>query len=207
MNLLDSFLRAKGYKRGNDKTHIAPFIPYLVADTMMLNYEEHLKGRLRQKEKYHAARMMEAYHRFIHDFFACFNPDEQAELTDMMDALHDYIIHDIEIFALQVQSIVMEMPPEQRKLFSFVAVNRILSANIRYSWEAIYRRSSSEHIPNKDVESIYHHGRELFHEYSRNTPRHLENTDLGHIPTIKQAERALVNRIFNFIETYHENSN
>lgn len=50
MNLLDSFLKAKGYKRGSDKTHIAPFIPYLVADTMMLNYEEHLKGRLRQKE-------------------------------------------------------------------------------------------------------------------------------------------------------------
>lgn len=204
MSLLDSFLSKKGWKKGNDKTHIAPFLPYLIADTLMLNYEENLKGRLRQKEKYHANKMMLAYHRFIHEFFQCFNSDEQTELIDMMDALHDYIINDINIFAVQVQNIVIGMTAELRKTFSAVSISRILSASIRYSWEAIYRRSETESIPNSDVQAIYHHGKELFREYSRHTPKYLEHTDLGNYDVIKQAEKALINRIFNFIEQYHE---
>lgn len=204
MTLIDTFLTVKGWKKGSDKTHIAPFIPYLVADTLMLNYEENLRGRLRQKEKYHANKMMDAYHRFIHDFFLCFRVEQQQELTDMMDALHDMILHDLEVFAIQVQNIVMDMPSDERRIFSYVAVCRILSANIRYSWEAIYRRSEQEHIPNKDVEAIFYHSRELFRESSRRTPRRLEHVDLGMQPTIKQAERAIVNRIFTFIENYEE---
>ncbi|MBE6294255.1 MAG: hypothetical protein E7090_06185 [Bacteroidales bacterium] len=206
MSLLDSFLAKKGWKKGNEKTHIAPFLPYLIADTLMLNFEENLKGRLRQKEKFHANKMMGAYHRFIHSFFLCFDPEEQTELTDMMDALHEYIIHDLSIFAVQVQNIVIEMQPEERKTFSAVAVCRILSANIKYSWEAMYRRSDSEAIPNSDVQAIYHHGVELFREYSRRTPRYLEKTDLGNYEIIKQAEKALINRILNFIEVYNEKS-
>lgn len=203
MSLLDDFLQAKGYKKGNDKTHIAPFLPYLIADALYLTYEEYIKGRLKQKEKYHANKMMESYHRLIHDFFSCFNTDRQNEAIDMMDSLSEHIRNDIEILRAQVSNIVMEMPAYHRKIFSAIAVCRVLSANIRYSWEAIYRRSESEPIPNKDIAGIYHHGKELFREYSKNTPRQLEHTDLGNVPGVHMAEKALINSIINFIETYH----
>lgn len=203
MTLIDTFLKAKGWQKGSEKTHIAPFLPYLVADALYLVHEEHLKGQLKQKAKRHANKMMEAYHRFIHDFFACFPREQQNELIAMMDALDTHIHNDIEVLRMQAQNVVIAMPPEQRNIFSAVAAVRVLSANIKYSWQSIYRRSASEAIPNKDIDGIYHHGCELFREYSKNTPRYLEHTDLGNYPHIQQAEKALINSIIGFIEKYN----
>ena len=207
MTLIDTFLKAKGWQKGSEKTHIAPFLPYLVADALYLVHDEHLKGKLKQKAKMHANKMMDAYHRFIHDFFACFPSEQQNELIAMMDALDTHIHNDIEVLRMQAQNVVIEMPPEQRNIFSAVAAVRVLSANIKYSWQSIYRRSASEAIPNKDIDAIYHHGCELFREYSKNTPRYLEHTDLGNYLHIQQAEKALINSIIGFIEKYNENSN
>ena len=74
MSLLDTYLKARGYKSGSDTAHIAPFLPYFLADTLYLTYEEHIKGKLKQKEKQMANQMMQSYHRFIHNFFRCFPP-------------------------------------------------------------------------------------------------------------------------------------
>ena len=201
MSLLDTYLKARGYKSGNDAAHIAPFLPYFLADTLYLTYEDHIKGHLKQKEKQMANLMMANYHRFIHSFFNCFPPEQQDEVIDMMDQFREYISHDIDIFLVSVEQVVMQMPIHQRKVFSAICLIRVLSANIKYSWECIYRRSASEPIPNKDKDGIVHYGNRLFLEYSRYTPRYLEKTDLAMFPGVKAAERALVNRVLRFIET------
>ena len=208
MSLLETFLKARGYKSGNDAAHIAPFLPYFLADTLYLTFEEHIKGHLKQKEKQMGNLMMKNYHNFIHDFFHCFPREQQGQLVDMMDQFHEYISHDIDIFLVSVEQVVMQMPLHHRKIFSAICLIRVLSANVKYSWECIYRRSPSEPIPNNDKDGIAHYGNRLFLEYSRYTPRYLEKTDLAMFPGVKAAEKALVNRVLNFIESYtNEDSN
>lgn len=208
MSLLDTYLKARGYKSGNDAAHIAPFLPYFLADTLYLTFEEHIKGHLKQKEKQMGNLMMKNYHNFIHSFFNCFPPEQQDEVIEMMDQFREYISHDIDIFLVCVEQVVMRMPLHQRKIFSAIALCRVLSANVKYSWENIYRRSPSQPIPNKDKDGIYNYGNRLFLEYSRYTPRYLEKTDLSMFSGVKAAEMALINRVLKFIESYtNENSN
>ena len=202
MSLLETFCKARGYKSRGSTAHIAPFLPYFIADTLYLTYEDHIKGNLRQKEKQMGNLMMQSYHRFIHSFFNCFPPEQQDEVIEMMDQFREYISHDIDIFLISVEQAVMQMPLHQRKVFSAISLVRILSANIKYSWECIYRRSASYPIPSKDKDGIFHYGDRLFLEYSRYTPRYLEKTDLAMFPGVKASEKALINRISRFIETY-----
>lgn len=210
--LFDKYLKQKGWTRNPKKDHqsgaaaIAPFAPFFLADCLYLTYEEHIKGRLRQKEKHHASRMMECYHRFIHDFFNAFDSDEHDKVIETMDNFGDYIHNDIEMLRIQIQNVVMEMPVEQRTIFSAIGVCRVLSANIKSAWNAIYRRSKAEPIPNSDVSGIFHHGKELFCEYSRYAPRQLDATDLGDYTGVKQSEINLIKRITKFIDTYYENN-
>lgn len=200
MSVLDSFLKHKGWIKGSEETHIAPFLPYFIADCMYLTYDEHLTGKLKQKEKYHGKQLMNAYHHFIHDFFNAFDDDERDEVIEMMDRFNEYIRNDLEVMRLQVQQPFMELPADLRALFSAAAVCRVLSAQADYAWQNMYRRDAEHPIPNTYLSAMAYHGRELFRECSRYTPRCTEHLDLAEYKGVIQSVKNVINRVVDFVE-------
>lgn len=199
MSLLDSFLKHKGWIRGSEKAHIAPLLPYFIADCIYLTYDEYLSGRLKQKEKYHGNLLMRAYHHFIHDFFNAFDERERDEVIEMMDCFNEYIHNDLEMLRLQVQKPFMEVNADLRALFSASAVCRVLSAHAEYAWQNMYRRDAARPIPNTYLAAMSNHARELFRECSRYTPRYTEHSDLAEYDGIKLCVKNVVNRIVDFV--------
>lgn len=204
MSLLDRFLKHKGWVKCNDGTPLAPFLPYFMADCIQLTYEEHIKGKLKQKEKYHGKAMMDAYHHFIHDFFNAFSRDESDEVIELMDAFSEYIHNDLEILRMTVQQPVMAMPHDKRTVFSAIVVCRLLSSHAEFIWSHIYRDTIGRAIPNLYISAMAHHAKELFREYSRYTPKECEHTDLSAYPGVKQSCNNVVTRVLEFIKIQQE---
>lgn len=200
MNLLDSFLKHKGWIKGNECTPIAPFLPYFMADCIQLTYEEYIKGKLKQKEKYHCKAMMKAYHHFIHDFFNAFSQDETDEVINLMDAFSEYIHNELEILRMTVQRPLMSIPHDKHSVFSAIAICRLLSSHAECVWQTIYRDGLGKPTPNIYISAMAHHAKELFREHSRSFPKEYEHTDLSTYPGVKQCCSNVVTRVLEFIK-------
>lgn len=162
--LLGKFLLAKGW-RGSSKTAYGPLVPYLLADLVMLTYEEYLKHHLTHAPKKHARAMMESYHRFIHDFFNCFGEADKDAVIDLMDTFGGYLHNDLEVFRLSIQAPLMEYPSEFRTRLSAICVCRLLSAHANECYSAMYSTTQSNDPSRHHIHSMEHCSRELFASY------------------------------------------
>lgn len=199
--LLDMFLIAKGWT-SNGKTNYGPLIPYLLADLVMLTYEDYLKS-LKGAEKFHCNKMMKAYRMFIKDFFRCFTGEYVDKAVDLMSEFEEYMHNDLEIFRFCVQGPLMEYPEEFRSTLSAICVCRLLCSQADLCYSSMYYDQWGNQLHNHDLGAMEHHSRMMFIEFTkRDAGANVCNIDLSDFPNIKTSMERVNDKILKFIKEY-----
>lgn len=199
--LIDSFLKYKGYT-SNKKSGNLPLLPFIMADALYLAHESYIKGRLNQKAKFHANKMMECYHRLNHDFFKAFSQEEQNELVEKMDSFDEYLHNDFEVFRMVVMKPIMHHPVETREIVAGLCIIKLLACHAQYIYSVIYTDSLGREVPDKNLQGIKHHACEMFRHYS--AKHGSDNINLNDVPMVQQCCNNISKRILEFIDNWQK---
>lgn len=153
VELVDIYLAHLGMRRISGKG-FDPILPFFMLDTMyqiMTTEIKPVKGKFQMAQAYN--RWKEAYNTFNQDFFACFDVDQQVEITDMMDAFKDYIQNDIVIAEVSVMNELQkyDIPFEHQKVLASSVMCHVLAQSAKVVWNEVYKN-----MPNSYIQAMIH---------------------------------------------------
>lgn len=185
------------------------FVPYLLLDVFQIvDYEYLQKVDFIHKERKYYTSLMSTYSTFNKLFFSRLCADKKDKIVDMMDAFGDYIHNHIEIFRLNIQSIIMSLPEDFRLICGALCVCKFMISQARVAWEAIYKDQKLRHdIDTHHIRSMEYHITRLMEEYfsrcSHDLPEDIWFSDSS---DVRHAEKNTVKQILKFLKEY-DNSN
>lgn len=185
------------------------FVPYLMLDVFQIvDYEYLQKVDFAHKERKHYTALMNTYGTFNKVFFSRFSADKKDMIVDMMDAFEDYIHNHVEIFRLNIESTIMNLPEDFRLICGALCVCKLMISQARVAWKVIYKGQKLRHdVDTHYIKSMEYHITGLMEEYfarcSHDLPEDIWFSDSS---DVRHAEKNTVKQILEFLKEY-ENCN
>jgi len=126
--LCQSLLKHKHLVLLKGKMSIEPLFPAFVMDLQYQEFCDNLSAlKLTGEGKKTLNDWKKAYHLYTRDFFFAFNQDQTETVTDLMDALKDYISHDIEIVRYATYACVNDVDLDEQKILASAFICNVLT--------------------------------------------------------------------------------
>lgn len=207
-SIVQSYIEHKGWCCNNtvDESVLTPFF---LADSAYLVYNDRIKPLpLKREMKMYAKKFIECYREFNKDFFAAFDDEQKDYVIDKMDALHEAIGHDVEIFRMSIINHLAQFPTEVRQnVASFSACLHLTSCAF-LTWRTVFRNghSNGEAMHNRALQGMLSSADMMFKAYTRQKAHSTSVIDLNKIPDIEKSSRIVCNRIIQFIDAIRDGS-
>lgn len=203
LSLVDTLLENRGWTKVRS-SGIAPILPYLMADQMMLVDDEYLKhADFRQKEREHYTRMMEHYWAFSRSMYRDLTKEQGSLVTDLMDEFGEYIHNELEIFRLSIIGCIMEYEDSYRTTCGALCLAKLLICQANKAWKAMYRKRNGEPTIEHNLQGMEKHITELLNHYFKREARlYEEEANLSSYTVVRRNEENVVKKILKFLKEY-----
>lgn len=186
------------------------FVPYLMLDVVNLINSDHLsKIDFRHKERKYYTELFGLYQKLNSLFFSGLTQEQTDAIIDMMDAFGEYIYNEVEIFRLNIISVIMELEDNFRTNCGTLCCCKLMISQAKRAWDNMCRREFQ--VDDRDNVAFYlnameHRMTELMNTYFLRDDRLTEDLNLSTVTKVRKAEEAVVRKILKFLKEY-DNSN
>lgn len=200
--LVDVFLKHKGFVKERGSSN-APLIPNILADSLYLYWDEHLKNKLKRECKMYANKMMSSYSLFNKDFFKGFEKEQTSICVDAMDWFYDYTKKELDAFRSAVKNVFNTEKDEVQEMVSNIAICKLLASHANDVWGIIYKTVDGCNDRDLNLYGMYHASGELFNvyvkTYVKNKP---ELKDLTNDACINNAIKSFEKKVLDFVNEW-----
>lgn len=193
------YAEKKGYRL--DKPDNAVLLPFIMADSIYLIYDEYIKPQnFKYNLKWYCKKMMKAYNEFHKDFFNVFNQEDIDSLIDYMDEFAETVKMDIKLLKISVSNHLQELPSEVRNNLASMTALVHLSQSTRIMYKELYR-NRGEAFDNKHLAGIVSNAESLFKAYTKMYAHNKQQIDLNKYKDVEDASKRICDKIIKFMNT------
>lgn len=182
---VDTLLESRGWTKVRS-SGIAPLLPYLMADQMMLVDDEYLKHiDFRLKEREHYTRLMNHYWAFSRSMYRDITKRQGSDIPP-----------------LHHQSCLMDFETNYRTTCAALCLSKLLICQANRAWKAMYRLRNGKPTIDHNLQGMEKRITELMDEYVQREAHSHEEVNLSSYTTVRRNEENVVKKILLFLKEY-----